>query len=190
MKVATRNSTKRAVATKRFEVRLNEDAVNAYKNALRQKEQQDQPQLQDAHRRHVTCTKETTITIVGGNNRQTVHAMNIGSTTITHVNRTQANKSSVARKSNGRPTSRNAACQVNTIGETSNRLVCSNSNGSMVFQRNINNCFKAMMKLNEQHAQAAAELKTEYNGKLEHLKRDYVRRLDEIKKKCFSDAGF
>lgn len=191
MKVATRNSTKQIVATKRFEVILNEDAVNAYKNALRQKEQQErqqqqqQHQVQRSHRQHEIRTKQTTITIVGAKNRKTIHsAMNIGNTTITQVNRTQANKSSAARKSNGKTMTQNAACQVNINDGPRN------SNGSMVFQRNINNCFKAMMTLNEQHAHAAAELKTEYNGKLEQLKRDYTRRLEEIKKQCFSDAGF
>lgn len=188
MKQTVRKFTKRAVVAKRFEVRLNEDAVNAYKEALRQKQQQQQLELQSSHHRHETRTKKTSITVVGGNNRPTT--MNTGSRTITHVKRAQASKTVVARKSNGANTCRNAACQVNTICKTSNRLVGNDSNNTIVFQRNINNCFEAMMSLNTQHAKAAADLQTEYQKKSERLKRDYERRLEEIKNKCFSNAGF
>lgn len=189
MKIATRSLTEQAVVTKRFEVRLNHDAVNAYKNGLQPQKRQQQQQQQRSHHRRETRTKETTITISGANNRRTIHTMNISSKASAQV-----------RNSNGMILHRNAACQVNTI-ETSNRMIC-NGNGSSAasssasssvksqFHRNMNDCFNALMTLNEQHAFAKINLKTEYNAKLKQLKRDYEQRTEEIKKKGFSYAGF
>lgn len=175
MKVATRSSLRQQTVTKSVEVRLNKDAVNAYKNR------------QIGHHRHAALTKETSVTIVGANNRRTIHSMNV-----------QTTASAQTRNSYGMTLHRNAACQVNMV-ETLNRMICngnasaSSSSSSLVksaFQRNINDCFKALTTLNEQHAHARINLKTDYNAKLEQLKRDYERRSDEIKKKCLSDAGF
>lgn len=153
MKVATRNSTKQAIVTKRFEVRLNEDAVNAYKRSLQQ-----QQQHQKIHRRQETHTKHTTIRIVGTNNRHTIHTMSVASASTAQMNRSVSSAPSSSDKT--------------------------------VFQRTINDCFNSLMTLNEQHAHAKINLKTEYNAKLEQLKRDFERRAEEIKQKCISDAGF
>lgn len=79
----------------------------------------------------------------------------------------------------------------NRVGRKQNPAV--DGNDSMVkslFQRKINECFNALLKLNEQHAHAKIVLKTKYNAELERLNRDFERKVEEIKKKCISDAGF
>lgn len=138
-------------------------------NSQVQRTRQQQQQLQTHHH----ATRKTTITYVGKNNNESrIRTLNIARTS----NAQQARQSAGMLKSS-----------------TPNKMICNGNNSSLVksaFQRNINDCFNALMKLNEQHAYAKINLKTEYNAKLEQLQRDHDRQVEEIKKKCITDAGF
>lgn len=57
-------------------------------------------------------------------------------------------------------------------------------------KRNIDDCLNELMAISEQHTQAKIDLKTEYNAKVKQMQRDYDRRVEDVKKKCFSEAGF
>lgn len=179
MKVSTRSKTKEnQIATKRFDIRLDADVVNAYRNGLlqppQQHQQRQQIQQERCERSREIRTKQTTITIVRPNNRRTIQTTNVASASNSQVTSTQVDgpvSNAVARKS---------------LGTVTN----SSSSVKKLFHRNIDQCFNALMALNEQHAHAKINLKTEYNAKLEVLKRDFDRRVEEVKRKCISDAGF
>lgn len=75
----------------------------------------------------------------------------------------------------------------------SNQVVREENDTSLMkisFQRNIDDCFDKLMAMKEQHMVDKIGLKAEFDAKLEQMQRDYDRRVEELKQKCLSSAGF
>lgn len=178
MNASTQSTTQQThTVTKHFEIRLDAGVVNAYKNRLRQRQHQQQHKKQ-CHCCQVTRIKRTSVEIVGDKNRRTSRWRQNETTNA-------VSKSSVQVRNN---TASNAVAR-KKLDTVANRKD-SSAPTQPSFHRHINDCFNELVKLNEQHVQAKINLKAEYDFKLDLLKRDYGRRVDEIKQKFFQNTGF